>query len=172
MQDIYSIYINALVFFLSGFLLQWKLVPCDVNIDMCSMQELFFFSRVGWDGTLCVPNVFITFKRTKISYYFTSRESEKTIYLNSHRYHYFVVCCLYCLNTLYFWAEIKCIGPMLTVVSFKAVVRSCLFPIGESRCVTRPSNGCKRDCPYSCSPNRKKIRIIRLQLVASKIYSM
>ena len=44
MQDIYSIYINALVFFLSGFLLQWKLVPCDVNIGMCSMQELFFLA--------------------------------------------------------------------------------------------------------------------------------
>ena len=58
---------------------------------------------------------------------------------------------------------------MLTVVSFKAVVRSCLFPIGESGCVTRPSNGCKRDYPYSCSSNRKKIKIIRLQLVASKI---
>lgn len=43
MQDIYSIYINARVF-LSGFLLQWKLVPCDVNIDMCSMQELFFLA--------------------------------------------------------------------------------------------------------------------------------
>ena len=57
---------------------------------------------------------------------------------------------------------------MLTVVSFKAVVRSCLFPIGESGCVTRPSNGCKRDYPYSCSSNRKKIKIIRLQLVASK----
>ena len=44
MQDIYSIYLNALVFFLSGCLLQRKLVPCDVNIGMCSMQELFFLA--------------------------------------------------------------------------------------------------------------------------------
>ena len=42
------------------------------------MQEIFFFSWVSRDGTLCVPDVFITFERNEISHYFTSRKGEKT----------------------------------------------------------------------------------------------
>ena len=48
-----------------------------MNIGMRSMQELFF-SWVGRNGTLCVPYVFVIFKRTKILYYFTPRERGKT----------------------------------------------------------------------------------------------
>ena len=38
----------------------------------------------------------------------------------------------------------------------------------ESHGVTRPNNGCERDYAYSRSSNGKKIKIIRLQLVAKK----
>ena len=68
------------------------------------MGELFF-GWVGRDGTLCIHN----FQKSEISHYITLRERKKNlIYLNF--FVYFVVCCLYCLNTF--------------VVSFAAVVWS------------------------------------------------
>ena len=74
----------------------------------------------------------------------------------------------------YFWAKIKCIGATLTVVYFAADVRSrhttpSIPRRRESYCVTRPDNGYGRDYAYSRFSNRKNIKIIRLQLVASKI---
>ena len=49
------------------------------NIGM-RMQELFFFSWIDRNGTLCVP-VFITFERAKISRYFTLRGRQKNLYV-------------------------------------------------------------------------------------------
>ena len=70
----------------------------------------------------------------------------------------------------------NCIGATLTVVSFAAVVWThhttpFISRLRESaRCVTRPKNGCERDYSYCCSFNREKIKIIRPQLVTSKIW--
>ena len=71
---------------------------------MRSMGELFF-GWVGRDGTLCIHNFQ---KSENIALHHFKRKKKNLIYLNSHRY--FVVCCLYCLNTF--------------VVSFAAVVWS------------------------------------------------
>ena len=47
---------------------------------------------------------------------------------------------------------------------FGLVTQRHLFPIGErARCLTRPSNGYERDFAYCRSPNREKIKIIRLK---------
>ena len=71
---------------------------------MRSMGELFF-GWVGRDGTLCIHNFQ---KSENIALHHFKRKKKNLIYLNSHRY--FVVYCLYCLNTF--------------VVSFAAVVWS------------------------------------------------
>ena len=48
--------------------------PVSENIGMRNMQELFF----GWVGrTICVPHVFITFKRTK--YRITSLQGKEKL---------------------------------------------------------------------------------------------
>ena len=66
---------------------------------MRSMQELFF-GWAGWDGTLRLPNVFVTEKEhnfqtdENIELLHLKRKKKKLIYLNSRRY--FVV---HCLNT-------------------------------------------------------------------------
>ena len=44
------------------------------------------------------------------------------------------------------------------------------FERESARCVTRPNIGCERDSAYCRSPKGEKIKIIRLQLVTSKIY--
>ena len=55
---------------------------------------------------------------------------------------------------------------------FSLVTQRPLFPVGEgTRCETRPNNGCERNYAYCRSSNRKKIKITRLQLVASKYNS-
>ena len=67
--------------------------PCD-KTQACIACKSYFFGRVGWDGTLCIPNVFIFVtgkehnfqKNQKILHYFTIRERKNNlIYLNSHR---------------------------------------------------------------------------------------
>ena len=48
-----------------------------------------------------------------------------------------------------------------------------LFLVEERAfCMARPNNSCKRDYAYYCPSTREKIKIIRLQLVASKYNSM
>ena len=44
---------------------------------MRKLKRVIFFNWVGRNGTLCVPDVFVTFKRTKFLQYFTLREREK-----------------------------------------------------------------------------------------------
>ena len=92
---------------------------------MHSIQELFF-GRVGQNGTLCVPNVFTTFKKTKILHYFTSREREKKQSKPTQ-----VLSGLLSLFLNYFCAKIKCISAALTVVSFAANVWSRLTKPSE-----------------------------------------
>ena len=75
-----------------------------VKIGMRSMGELFF-GGVGRDGTLCIHNFQ---KSENIALHHFKRKKKNLIYLNF--FVYFVVCCLYCLNTF--------------VVSFAAVVWS------------------------------------------------
>ena len=58
---------------------------------------------------------------------------------------------------------------MPTVVSFAAIVWSHHAMPSIPCWMMRPNNGCKRDYAYSHSSNRKKIKIICLQLVTSKI---
>ena len=44
-----------------------------------------FFRWIGLDGTFCVPNVFITFKRTEnIALLHFKRKKKNLIYLNSY----------------------------------------------------------------------------------------
>ena len=135
------------------------------------VETSYFFNWVGRNGTLCVPDVFITFKRTKFSQYFTLREREKHNLSKLKQ----VFCGLFSILSDYPWAKIKYIGATPTVVSLVAVVWSChttpSIPCWREShyCVTRPNNGCGRDCAYSRSSSRKKIKIIRIQLVASKI---
>ena len=71
------------------------------NIGMRNMQELFF----SWAScTVCVPNVFITFKRTKYRITSLQEKDEKMIYVTSDRY----FCGLLSLLFNYFWADWKC----------------------------------------------------------------
>ena len=127
----------------------------------CIAWKSYFFSWVGQNGTLCVPGVFITFKRMKISHYFTSKEREKTIYLKFTQ----IFCGLLSLFSDYFCAKVKCIGAMLTAVSLAAVVWShhttpSIPHLREHHCVTRSNNGWERDYAYSCSSNRKKSKLL------------
>ena len=57
------------------------------------MGELFF-GWVGRDGTLGIHNFQ---KSENVALHHFKRKKKNLIYLNSHRY--FLVCCLYCLNT-------------------------------------------------------------------------
>ena len=101
-------------------------------------------------------------KSKKISHYFTIRERKKTNLSELTQ----VFCGLLSKN---FYAEIKCIGAKLTVVSLAAIVwsRHTMPYIPHLRerahCMMRPKNGCKRDSAYCCSLNRKKVKIICLQ---------
>ena len=103
-------------------------------------------------------------KSKKISHYFTIRERKKTN-LSGHELTQ-VFCGLLSKN---FYAEIKCIGAKLTVVSLAAIVwsRHTMPYIPHLRerahCMMRPKNGCERDSAYCCSLNRKKVKIICLQ---------
>ena len=57
-------------------------------------------------------------------------------------------------------AKIKCIGAMLTVTSFEAVVWSQStppFPVGEIAHM-RPNHGSEREYAYCHSSNREKIK--------------
>ena len=140
------------------------------NIGMLACKR-YFLSWVGRDGTLCVRNVFITFKRTKISHSLQEKE-KNVIYLNSHRYGVVV----YCLNTSekkisYIWAKIKMHRCYANCILLRSRCLVSSIPLWkESRCVTRPNNGCEtRTTLTAVPPTRKKIKIICPQLVASKL---
>ena len=137
------------------------------NIGMRSMQGLIF-GWMGWDGTDFAFNVFIsvteksiTFKNENIA----ERQKKNLIYLNSHRY--YVIYCLYFLNTskLKWNASVPrlLLSPSQPLVGL--VIHSPLF----TGCVTRSNNRCEKDYAYCHSSNREKIKIIRLQVVTSKI---
>ena len=136
------------------------------------MQELIFLA--GWvEVGHCVPtcNVFIFVTEKKHN--FQKNENNPLLHLkgkinNSHGY--FIVYCLYCLNTLS-KRKIHLFSAMLNVVSLAAIVwfrHTILFGKRAHR-ITRPNNSCKRDYVYCHSSNRQKIKIICLQLAASKI---
>ena len=52
---------------------------------------------------------------------------------------------------------------------FGLLTRHHVFPFERVCCVMRPNNCCKRDYAYCRSSNREKIKIICLQLDASKV---
>ena len=98
-------------------------------------------------------------KSKKKSHYFTIRERKKTNLSELTQ--------VFCgLLSKYFYAEIKCIGAKLTVVSLAAIVWSrhtmSYIPPFE-RLHDETKNGCERDSAYYCSLNRKKVKIICLQ---------
>ena len=119
-----------------------------------------------------LQKVRLTFKQTKMLHYFTPGKTIKNPNLSELTQGF---CGLLSLLSKYFLAKRKCIGAMLTIVSFEAVVWSChttsSIPCFRERtcCVTRPTYGCERDQAYCCSSNREKTKIVCLQLVAPKI---
>ena len=104
-----------------------------------------YFGRVGWHGTVCIPNVFIfvtekspTFKRQK----YRGKTEKNLIYLNSHTY--YVIYCPYCPITskLKWNASVPRFLLSPSQPLFGLVTQCPLFPVWErARRVTRPKKG-------------------------------
>ena len=137
----------------------WKLQlhflrpPSYIDYSLLIIEQLlnYFYGWMGWDGTLCVPYIFILGSEKKHN--FQNNDNIALLHLrwlkkrpNSDRY--VVVYCLYCLNTSKqkWYASVPCLLLSPPQPSFGLVTQRHLFPGGERQhCVTRPNNGCERD---------------------------
>ena len=108
----------------------------------------------------------ITFKKRK----YRRKTENNPIYLNSHRY--YMIYCLHCLNTsMMKWNA--SVPRLLLSPSQPLLVSSqnaLYFPVWErARCVTYQITVAKETTLTTFPPTERKIKVIRPQLVTSKI---